>query len=185
MLGRGFLVHAIAFVIGAPRIPAVSPAQDSTASRAPFPASSDTTRRVSGLRSPLVAGVLGSAVPGAGLAYAGHWIDAGRTYLGTISGFGLGYFFVSAGPCLFAFYASKSCNPGDISPQHTLGIGLIASGAVLWARAAIDAVHLVKADNANKLPYRYRHTGSVRFEHAIFAPRTPDGSWAAGIHAAW
>lgn len=183
MLGKGVVLRVITIAIAAARIVTVASAQDSTVAKVSLTAAPDTTPPIGRLRSPVVAGVLGTVVPGSGLAYAGEWTSAASTFFRTFGSIGAGSFLLFVDQCTFSFLNDTRCNPGVLWPQHAVGVGFIAYGAWVWASGAIEAVGLVRGFNAIKR--RNQRSGRFRFEPVIFAPRTPDGRWAAGIHAAW
>lgn len=91
-------------------------AQDSTASyTAPSPPTTpDSAPPVPGLRNPFTAALLGTLIPGAGLAYAGQWVRGVGTYFGTIGTVALGSGLVFIDRCTFAFSDSGHCNPGTV-----------------------------------------------------------------------
>jgi hypothetical protein len=183
MLGRLVLLRVITFAIGAASIATVASAQDSTASRAPLIAARDTARRITGLRSPIAAGLLGAVVPGAGLAYARDWTGAASTFVRTLGSIGAGSLLLVVDRCTFAFLNDTRCNPGVLWPQHAVGVGFVGYGGWVWATSAIKAVRLVKDFNA--IEVQNQRSGLFRFEPAVFPPDSPAGLWAAGIHAAW
>lgn len=160
-------------------------AQDSTTSyTAPSPPTTpDSAPPVAGLRNPGTAAVLGTLIPGAGLAYAGQWVRGVGTYFGTIGTVALGSGLVFIDRCTFAFSDSGRCNPGTVWPQRTLGVGLIATGLGLWAYSAVDATRIVKRNNARKIAGRRAMFGNI--EPAVAAPGAPGDPWMLGVHATW
>lgn len=160
-------------------------AQDSTASyTAPPPqVKPDTTPHIAGLRNPGTAAVLGTLIPGAGLAYAGQWVRGVATYVGTIGTLALGSGLVFIDRCTFSFSDSGHCNPGRVWPQRTLGVGLIATGLGLWAYGAVDATRTVRRNNARKIAGQRAMFGSI--EPTVAAPVVPGDPWMVGVHATW
>lgn len=185
MLGRCAVLHiiAIAIAIAAGGMVTAASAQDSTASNAIHIATSDTAQHVAGLRNPVTAAVLGTVLPGAGLAYAGQWGRGAATYVGAVGGIGLGLELIYLDRCTFTFLSGKSCNPGRVWPQRALGVATIGTGLALWAYGAIDAPRIVRRNNARKLTDRRTAFGSI--EPTVFAPGEAGDHWALGIHATW
>ena len=182
MYGRSALLRVLATVIVASGIAVVASAQDSTSTATPI-ANRDTSRHIEGLRSPGTAAVLGTVIPGAGLLYARQWARAAGTYFGAISGIGLRALMMTADRCTFTFLSGKSCDPGPVWPQRTLGIVAIGSGVALWAYGAVDAARIVRRDNAEKL--EGRRAGVIDAQPTIFAPGARGDPWSLGVHAKW
>lgn len=185
MLGRSAVLRIIALVLAlaATGMMTAASAQDSTASHAMSIAVSDTAQHVAGLRSPTTAAVLGTVLPGAGLAYAGQWGRGAGTYFGAVGGIGLGLELMYLDRCTFTFLSGKTCNPGRVWPQRALGVAAIGTGVALWAYGAIDAPRIVRRNNARKLKDRRTAFGSI--EPMLFAPGAAGDHWGLGIHATW
>jgi hypothetical protein len=83
--------------------------------------------------------------------------------------------------CTFSF--DSGCNPGRVWPKRTLGAGVIALGLGVWAYGAIDAVRIVKRENADNLAYRDHTLSSI--SPMLQVPAARGDPWTVGIHASW
>lgn len=158
-------------------------AQDSTASNAMRTAGSDSAQHSTGLRSPATAAILGTVIPGAGLAYAGQWRQGVGTYLGSVGGIGLGGMLLFLDRCTFTFLSGRSCNPVRVWPQHALGVAVIGVGLGTWAYGAVNAARIVTRNNARKLAHWRGALGSI--EPTVMPPGASGEPWSVGVHATW
>lgn len=179
MLSRSIALIVVAVATVLPH--GLASAQDSTHSNAATIVRSDTTSHVAGLRNPVAAAVLGTVVPDAGLAYAGHWLSAAGTYFVSVGSIGAGGMLMIGDRCTFSL--DSSCNPGRVWPQRTLGVGLIALGVGTWAYNAVDAYRIVKHANAKKLTDRGLSLDSVT--PMLSVPTARGEPWIVGVHASW
>ncbi|MGI8509091.1 MAG: hypothetical protein ACR2MQ_07185 [Gemmatimonadaceae bacterium] len=184
MLRKAATLIVIVLAITAGAVTAAA-AQDSTAAyTAPSPRTTpDSAPPVAGLRNPFTAALLGTLIPGAGLAYAGQWVRGVGTYFGTIGTVALGSGLVFIDRCTFAFSDSGNCNPGSVWPQRTLGVGVIATGLGLWAYSAVDATRIVERNNARKIAGQRAMFGSI--QPIVAVPATQGYPWTVGVHVTW
>jgi hypothetical protein len=181
MLSRSVALIGILITIATVVPHGPASAQDSTHSSPAAIVRSDTTSHVAGLRNPVAAAVLGTVVPGAGLAYAGHWLSAAGTYFVSVGTISLGSVLMVGDRCTFSL--DSGCNPGRVWPQRTLGVGLIALGVGTWAYNAVDAYRIVKHENATKLTDRGLSLDSVT--PMLSVPIARGEPWTIGVHASW
>lgn len=113
-------------------------AQDSTQATAPTHAAE--------FRSPAVAAVLGTIVPGAGHIYSTEYLRGVGFYEGTVSTIGLGAMVYVIDKCTFAF--DGNCHPGPEWPHQTIGLLFAGAGVAMWVISAIDAPRAARRTNA-------------------------------------
>ena len=133
------------------------------------------------LKSPVAAAVLGTIIPGAGLAYAGHWGRGVGTYFTSVGTIGLGAMLMVADRCTFSF--DSGCNPGRVWPQRTLGVASIAFGLGTLAYGAIHAYRIVERSNESNISDM--RANRITIQPVLQVPAIAGTAWALGVHATW
>ena len=167
----------------------IATANSPIAAQGPTPLTADTATvpdtsahaAIRHLPSPVTAAVLGTIIPGAGLAYAGHWGSGVGTYFTSVGTIGLGAMLMVLDHCTFSF--DSGCNPGRVWPQRTLGVASIALGLGTWAYGAVRAYRIVERSNERKSSSL--HTDRITIEPLIQVPAIAGTGWALGVHATW
>ena len=166
-------MRATTIIVALFTVAATLPAQESTRARRARLGIADTL-----YRDPAIAHVLGAVIPGAGHVYAGEYWNGLRYYYGTVAMLGAGTFVYVLDDCTSSFLDPKPCKPGPAWPHQAAGIAMVALGAGIWIRSAIDAGHA--AERANE-----RHARKRAVVSPFIAPGAEREGANVGLSLAW